>query len=112
MSDKKRLEMLFDVRTIIALLFGVYGAVCLIWGLAFNGATDKARSGNINVNLWTGLAMLAFAASFLAWALWRPLEDEVPDDVKDDDGKDDDAKGDADPDDDNQGRRGSPSASR
>ena len=108
MPDKKRYEMLFDVRTIIALLFGVYGAVCLIWGLAFNGSTDKARSGNINVNLWTGLAMLAFAASFLAWALWRPLEDEVPDDVKSDDMKADDGAAD----DDAQGRRGSPSASR
>jgi hypothetical protein len=108
MPDKKRYEMLFDVRTIIALLFGVYGAVCLIWGLAFNGATDKARSGNINVNLWTGLAMLAFAASFLAWALWRPLEDEVPADEKDQ--KDD--RGDEDAGDDAQGRRGSPSASR
>jgi hypothetical protein len=108
MPDKKRYEIFFDVRTIIALLFGVYGAVCLFWGLAFNGATDKARSGNVNVNLWTGLAMLAFAASFLAWALWRPLGDEVP--------ADDDRPGDDEPvgegPDGAQGRRGSPSASR
>jgi hypothetical protein len=103
MPDKKRFEMLFDVRTIIAVLFGVYGAVCLIWGLAFNGSTDKARSGNINVNLWTGLAMLVFAAAFLAWALWRPLEDEVPADVE----KPGQQSGD-----DTQGRRGNPSANR
>jgi hypothetical protein len=99
MMDKKRIEMLFDIRTTIAFLFAVYGTVCLIWGLAFDGPADRKRSGNINVNLWTGLAMLAFAAAFLAWVLWRPLTDEKP------------PKGEAAAEDD-QGRRGSPSANR
>jgi hypothetical protein len=66
-------DVLFDVRTIIAALFGVYGIVCLIWGLAFEGPTDRARSGNINVNVWMGVAMVLFAAGFAAWAVARPL---------------------------------------
>src|ERR1700742_4330254 len=73
-------EILFDIRTIIAVLFGVYGVVCLVWGLAFDGATDRKRSGNINVNLWMALAMLLFAVGFALWAIWRPL---VPDDDDD-----------------------------
>ena len=73
MADRKRLDVLFDLRAIIALLFGVYGLICLVWGLAFNGPTDRARSGNINVNLWAGIGMLVFAAGFAAWTLVRPL---------------------------------------
>ncbi|HZZ98297.1 MAG TPA: hypothetical protein VFE19_14835, partial [Jatrophihabitantaceae bacterium] len=68
-----RRDILFDIRTIIAALFGGYGIICLIWGLAFNGATDRARSGNININLWAGIGMLIFGACFAAWALARPL---------------------------------------
>jgi hypothetical protein len=77
---RTRRDILFDIRTIIAGLFGGYGVICVIWGLAFNGATDRARSGNIDVNLWAGIGMLIFAAGFAAWAVARPL---VPPDAAD-----------------------------
>jgi hypothetical protein len=43
------------------------------------GASDADidRAVGINVNLWTGLAMLAVAALFLVWALTRPLSREL-----------------------------------
>ncbi len=87
---RTRRDVLFDIRTIIAALFGGYGAICLVWGLAFNGATDRARSGGINVNLWAGIGMLVFAVGFAAWAFTRPLvppdEDEAKTDQKESSG--------------------------
>lgn len=73
-----RVSLLFDLRSLIAVLFGVYGVVCVIWGLAFDSAEDRARSGNVNINLWMGLAMLAVAAGFTTWVLLRPVDPEAP----------------------------------
>jgi hypothetical protein len=74
-------NLAFDLRSIVGVLFAVYGVVCTIWGLAADNATDARRSGGINVNLWTGIGMLIVSAAFFAWALWRPLpvDDAAPD---------------------------------
>ena len=37
-------DVLLDIRTIIAVLFGGYGIICLIWGVAFNGTTDRVAA--------------------------------------------------------------------
>ncbi|GAA1945723.1 hypothetical protein [Kitasatospora viridis] len=66
--------MLFDLRWIITLLFGCYGAVLSLLGAFATSAADRAKAGGVNVNLWAGLAMLVFAALMGGWALWRPLE--------------------------------------
>jgi hypothetical protein len=83
-SEKAELEAhrdaraanLFDVRRFIAGLFAIYGLILTILGI---GASDEDidRAAGINVNLWTGLAMLAVAALFLAWALWRPMSKQL-----------------------------------
>jgi len=46
------------------------------------GASDEDidQAAGINVNLWTGLAMLVVAGLFIAWALWRPLAEELAED--------------------------------
>jgi hypothetical protein len=49
----------------------------------FASAASRAKAAGININLWAGLAMLAAAGVFLAWALLRPLRAE---DLRDTDG--------------------------
>jgi len=71
-----RAANLFDVRRFIGGLFAIYGVILTILGI---GASDEDidRAAGINVNLWTGLAMLAVAALFLVWALTRPLAEQL-----------------------------------
>lgn len=64
---------LFDLRLIIAVLFGIYGVVLTILGIGFTTAADLAKTGGININLWTGVSMLVLTISFVLWALLRPI---------------------------------------
>ncbi|NAZ83969.1 hypothetical protein GTR02_19345 [Kineococcus sp. R8] len=66
-------DVLFDIRTVIGVLFAVYGGVCLVTGLVSFTAADSAKTGGVNLNLWAGLGMLVLAAGFLAWSLTKPL---------------------------------------
>ncbi|WP_199432756.1 hypothetical protein [Qaidamihabitans albus] len=63
----------FDVRTVIALLMGVYGAVTTVMGIGFTSEAEIAKSAGVNINLWAGLGMLVFAALFVLWVKVRPL---------------------------------------
>ncbi|AVH58234.1 MULTISPECIES: hypothetical protein [Streptomyces] len=63
---------LFDIRRIIGALFVLYGIIVTIAGITVSDANlDKAEG--ININLWTGLGMLALGLFFLAWLWLRPL---------------------------------------
>ena len=54
----------------------IYGVILFVLGIGASDAeVDKAAG--VNVNLWTGLAMLLVGALFIAWALWRPLGQEL-----------------------------------
>lgn len=66
-------SQLFDLRTIIAVLFIVYGVVLTIMGLFFETPEDIAKAGGINLNLWSGIVMIVVAAGFYLWARLRPL---------------------------------------
>jgi hypothetical protein len=67
---------LFDIRRIIGGLFLLYGITLFVLGL---GASDEdlRRAEGVNVNLLVGLIMIAMAALFIGWALWRPLGREL-----------------------------------
>jgi hypothetical protein len=67
----------FDIRNIIGALMGIYGVILALAGLL--GEHEPAKTGGVNANLWTGLALIAFAAGFIGWARWRPVV--VPQDV-------------------------------
>ncbi len=67
----------FDIRRIIGALFVVYGVILVVTGV-FGDTTVKNKADGINVNLWVGLAMLAFAIFMIAWALIRPTVAEPP----------------------------------
>jgi hypothetical protein len=71
-----RAANLFDVRRIIGGLFVIYGVILTVLGIGASDAEIQKAAG-INVNLWTGLAMLVVAAFFLAWAFLRPLSGEL-----------------------------------
>jgi hypothetical protein len=70
----------FDIRRIIGGLFLLYGLILAVVGVVGSDEV-KNKAAGINVNLWTGLAMLAFGAMMVAWALLRPVvpDREIPD---------------------------------
>ncbi|MBA2579728.1 MAG: hypothetical protein H0V03_02580 [Thermoleophilaceae bacterium] len=72
---------LFDLRRIIGGLFLIYGTILVILGFGDSDA-DIAKSAGIHINLYAGLGMLLMGASFLAWALLRPLADQLGEDEK------------------------------
>jgi uncharacterized membrane protein len=68
----------FDIRNIIGALLGLYGVILLLAGIF--GDTASAKTGGVNANLWTGLALAVAAAVFLVWARLKPIV--VPADVE------------------------------
>jgi hypothetical protein len=82
----------FDVRNVIAALIGFYGVVLVLVGLFGDTPADRERTGDVNANLWAGLAMIVFGAAFALWSWLRPIVVEAPPDRQD-------------PDDDGSGRR-------
>ena len=77
-SRAARAANLFDVRRFIGGLFLLYGLILFILGIGASDA-DVDKAAGVNINLWTGLAMLVVGAIFLAWAFTRPLGEEVAD---------------------------------
>ena len=71
---------LFDIRNVIGLLLLIYGVVLVLMGLFFTSDADKAKTDDINANLWTGLGILLVGIFFVGWARLRPIivdEEEV-----------------------------------
>lgn len=66
---------LFDLRWILAVLFGIYGIVVTLMGLLSHAKTVTASGQDIgiNVNLWTGIPMLVLGILFALWAGLRPV---------------------------------------
>ncbi|MFD4527513.1 hypothetical protein ACFWP7_26980 [Streptomyces sp. NPDC058470] len=67
---------LFDIRRIIGGLFVLYGIIITIAGIVASDA-DIDKAEGININLWTGLGMLALGLFFLAWLWLRPVAPPV-----------------------------------
>lgn len=73
---------LFDLRTVIAVLFGIYGVMLTVMGLIGSSPEQLAKAGGINLNLWTGLGMLVVAALFVLWLVLRPSTVGASDDPR------------------------------
>jgi len=80
-SNEKHTAGALDIRNIIGGLIGLYGVILVLMGLFGDKELDK--TGDVNANLWAGLALIAVAAAFLIWARVRPIV--VPDHVDRDD---------------------------
>ncbi|MXG89684.1 hypothetical protein [Nocardioides flavescens] len=70
-----------DIRNIIGGLLGAYGLILTLMGLFGDKELDK--TGDVNANLWAGIALLVVGAVFLVWARLRPVV--VPEHVSDPD---------------------------
>jgi hypothetical protein len=85
-STTKKTSGAFDVRNIIGALLTVYGVVLVLMGIFASSepASPEAPSGggDVNANLWAGLALLVVGLGFIAWWRLRPIV--VPDDVDQD----------------------------
>ncbi|GAA1926184.1 hypothetical protein [Nocardioides hwasunensis] len=72
----------FDIRNIIGALMGVYGIILALAGLF--GEHEPEKTGGVNANLWTGIALIVVSAAFIGWAQLKPIvvpaEVERPDD--------------------------------
>ena len=66
----------FDIRNIIGALMAVYGVILTLAGLL--GEHEPEKTGGVNANLWTGLALILVAVFFMGWARLRPIV--VPED--------------------------------
>ena len=73
---------LFDIRNIIGALMATYGVILTLAGLL--GEHEPEKTGGVNANLWTGLALLLVGAFFIVWARLKPIvvpeHVEAPDD--------------------------------
>jgi hypothetical protein len=70
-----RIANRFDIRRIIGALFVLYGVILVAAGI-FGSHAVKTKAAGVNVNLWTGLAMLVVGALMIFWALSRPVMPE------------------------------------
>ena len=76
-TGQKHTAGALDIRNIIGGLLGAYGVILVLMGIFGDKEYDK--TGDINANLWAGLAIVLGAAVFLVWARLRPII--VPDHV-------------------------------
>ncbi len=65
----------FDIRRLIGGLFCLYALILIALGL-FGSHEVKNKAAGVNVDLWTGLAMLVFGGLMIFWALSRPTVPE------------------------------------
>ena len=54
-----------DIRTPIGLMFSIFGALLVAYGLLTRGSEIYARSGGDNINLVWGLVLLVFGGLML-----------------------------------------------
>ncbi|WP_279305300.1 hypothetical protein [Propionibacterium freudenreichii] len=67
----------FDLRRFLGGLFVVYGVLVTGMGIA-RPDDDKALTGGIPINLYTGVAMFIIGLAFLLWDHLRPVsEDDI-----------------------------------
>jgi hypothetical protein len=57
-----------DIRLPIGLMFALTGLIITVWGIVSDPEIYRKSLG-ININLWTGSAMLVFGLTFLFFGL-------------------------------------------
>lgn len=71
-EDTSTASTLFDLRTVIAILFGSFGVILLIVALTTTTQAELDKAGGVHINLWTSIAMLVLSAVFAMWVRTRP----------------------------------------
>jgi hypothetical protein len=73
--------ILFDLRSVIGLLFVVYGVVLTILGIIGETPEELAKAGGLALNLTMGLVMLVVGIGFYIWAFVKPPMPPEPDEM-------------------------------
>ena len=84
-TKQKHTAGAYDVRTVIAGLIGLYGVVLTVLGVVDYSDADRAKTGDVNANLWAGLVMIVVALAFVLWLWLRPIVLDQGHAVDDDD---------------------------
>jgi hypothetical protein len=67
-----------DIKFPIGLMFSILGAVLTVYGFVTKSSPEiYQKSLDININLWSGIAMLAFGLLMLLASLIRKKEEET-----------------------------------
>jgi hypothetical protein len=77
---------LFDVRRVIGGLFTVYGVLVLGAGI-LDGSEASDKAAGIDINVWTGIGMLALGLLMLLWMRLSPtavVQEDGGSDTEDD----------------------------
>ncbi|MCW2576575.1 MAG: hypothetical protein JWR66_2605 [Modestobacter sp.] len=72
-AGRKHTAGAYDVRTVIAGLIGLYGLVLTIMGIVDYDDAARAKTGDVNANLWSGIVMIVVAVVFALWLRLRPV---------------------------------------
>jgi drug/metabolite transporter (DMT)-like permease len=78
--ERRHTAGILDIRNIIGALLGIYGVILVLMGLF--GDQEGEKTGDVDANLWAGLALAVVAVVFIAWAKLRPVR--VPESHPDD----------------------------
>ncbi|HEU4812477.1 MAG TPA: hypothetical protein VFT00_10100 [Nocardioides sp.] len=70
-TTEKHLAGALDVRNIIGALLTIYGVILTLMGIFADTAEEK--TGDVNANLYAGIALLVVGIGFIAWARIRPV---------------------------------------
>lgn len=71
MAQNQHTAGALDIRNIIGALIAAYGLILVFMGIF--GDKELEKTGDVNANLWAGIAMLVVGVVFLAWARIRPV---------------------------------------
>jgi hypothetical protein len=74
-AEAARAANKFDIRRLIGGLFCLYGLILVVLGV-FGSHEIKNKADGINIDLWTGLAMIVFGCLMIFWAVSRPIRPE------------------------------------
>ena len=72
-TGKKERAGIFDIRTFIGALLGVYGVILVLTGIFATDKTQLAKTDQFNINVVAGILMIATCAFFVMWARLRPV---------------------------------------
>lgn len=70
-AREKKVVGAFDIRNVIGGLLLVYGLILTLMGIFGDKEYDK--TGDVNANLWAGIALLVVGGGFMVWAKLRPV---------------------------------------
>lgn len=71
-TPKRHAAGVLDIRNIIGGLLFVYGVILTLMGIF--GDPEFEKTGDVNANLWAGIALLVAGGGFMLWARLRPLQ--------------------------------------